>query len=395
LTQFLKNMVLVVGSVVLFVLALEIFLRMTGLQPDFFYQLDPDISATFLPNKQGWHVFGTNQSRRQWVEINSYGYRDREWPIEKDAGTFRVALLGDSYIAGIEVALEHRISGLLENHLNQVAPPDRLYEVMNFGVVGYGTAQELETFRRRVLQFGPDMAILFVYLGNDLYNNSRELDPEPNKLHYTLDDSGNLVRLPFTISDNFFKQWLRHHSKAYLFVRDRIKTVQAVNRVLVTWGLMQDTIPPGYEGKEQASNLFQHSQYLLETASTIETAWQITEALIGEIQRLALKNSIPFGLVIVPTKEEILNVAPSTLEISRVDMQKSIKRMDEICQTLEANCLQLVGEFRDREVSVEEYFIVDEGHWTEKGHAIAAQAVFDWLGESLSLVSSVAEKDVF
>jgi len=243
-THFQKNLALVVASVLLFVLALEISLRITGLQQDFFYQLDPDLSATFLPNKKGWYEFGADGTRRQWVEINSYGYRDREWRIAKDEGSFRIALLGDSYIAGIEVPLDQRISELLERDLNQVAQSNSSFQIMNFGVVGYGTAQELETFRHRVLQFDPDMAILFVYLGNDLFNNSRELDPEPNHLHYALDESGNLVRLPFTIRDNSIKRWLRHHSKAYLFVRDRIKTVQALSRAFQKFGLMQETLPP-------------------------------------------------------------------------------------------------------------------------------------------------------
>jgi len=383
--HFLKNLALVVASVLLFAVALEVSLRITGVQPDFFYQLDPDVSATFLPNKKGWYVFGADGGRRQWIEINAYGYRDREWRIEKDEGSFRIALLGDSYIAGVEVALEHRISGLLETHATQAAQSGRSYEIMNFGVVGYGTAQELETFRHRVLQFDPDMAILFIYLGNDLFNNSRELDPEPNRLHYTFDDSGHLVRLPFTISDNFIKRWLRQHSKAYLFLRDRIKTVQALSRALQKVGLIQETLPPGYESKQPGSDLLQGSQYLLDTPPPIERAWQITEALIGELAHLSFENSIPFRLVIIPTKEEILNVPPATLKTSQVDMQKSIKRMDEVCQSLEIDCFQLVDAFRDPKVPVEECFIADEGHWTEKGHAVAARAVSGWLRESLGL----------
>jgi len=296
----------------------------------------------------------------------------------------------------MEVPLENRISELLEKQLIQTVHSDRSYyryEIMNFGVVGYGTAQELETFRHRVLQFDPDMAILFVYLGNDLFNNSRELDPEPNRLHYALNDSGDLVRLPFTISDNFIKRWLRHHSKAYLFVRDRIKTVQAISRTLRTLGLMQKTIPPGDESKRPGPDLLQKSQYLLDTPPPIERAWLITETLIGELQRLSFENSVPLRLVIIPTKEQILNTPPKTLEINQFDMQKSIQTMDEICHRLEIDCLQLADAFRGPQVSVEECFFENVGHWTEIGHAVAAQAVSEWLRRPLGLVSAEANDD--
>jgi len=47
--------------------------------------------------------------------------------------------------------------------------------------------------------------------------------------------------------------------------------------------------------------------------------------------------------------------------------------MDGICRHLEINCLQLVDVFKDPKVPVEECFFVDEGHWTERGHAVAAR----------------------
>ena len=45
-------------------------------------------------------------------------------------------------------------------------------EVMNFGVDGYGTAQEFFTLLEDVWQFSPDIVVLAFFPGNDVRNNS-------------------------------------------------------------------------------------------------------------------------------------------------------------------------------------------------------------------------------
>src|SRR2546428_7151353 len=48
---------------------------------------------------------------------------------------------------------------------------------MNFGVPGFGTAQELLTFRHRALPYHPDAVILAFFTYNDVQNNHRALNP--------------------------------------------------------------------------------------------------------------------------------------------------------------------------------------------------------------------------
>lgn len=95
---------------------------------------------------------------------NSLGYRDREHPVAKPAGVFRIAVLGDSIAAGYRVArTEDTFPALLEAALRR----DGLNaEVLNFGVTGYNTSQEVETLRTRALRFDPDLVIL-AYCHND------------------------------------------------------------------------------------------------------------------------------------------------------------------------------------------------------------------------------------
>jgi hypothetical protein len=67
--------------------------------------------------------------------INSAGFRDREFPIPKPEGVFRIAAIGDSVTYGHECAQEAAYPKQLERLLNLAAGDAApRYEVLNFGV---------------------------------------------------------------------------------------------------------------------------------------------------------------------------------------------------------------------------------------------------------------------
>ena len=52
-TTFVVSTFLVLGSLLLVILLLEVGLRVTDAQPEFFYQLDQDVGAIHIPGKKG------------------------------------------------------------------------------------------------------------------------------------------------------------------------------------------------------------------------------------------------------------------------------------------------------------------------------------------------------
>jgi len=357
-------------------LVLEVVLRVTGLQEDFFVQLDPDVGATYIPNKSGWFVFPDG---RTWAEINSYGYLDQEWTIEKPSGVTRIVLLGDSYLAGMEVPVGQRASDELARVLNESCA-GRKFEVLNFGVIGFGTAQELETLRHHALKFSPDLVALFVYTGNDLYNNSRELDVEPNRIHYEIDAAGKLERLPYVVRDNAIKQWLRHHSRAFLFLRSGVKRAQALHLAMMKAGLMQEMAVKD----DSPAPTLRGFQYKRNPPPPIERAWRITEELIVETKRVAGSADAEFVVVVVPTKEEILDTVTPAEVGDDMDLQVPVQRLEAICEARDLKCLSLANAFASRGTSrIEDSFFKGGGHWTAVGHETAARSIFDWLRPDL------------
>ncbi len=93
------------------------------------------------------------------VRANRFGYRGPDWEVAKPPGAFRVAVLGDSQTFGYGVLEEETFPALLERALRE-RRPERLWEVQNFGISGFNTAQEAEMCTLDVFPFAPDLVLL-------------------------------------------------------------------------------------------------------------------------------------------------------------------------------------------------------------------------------------------
>lgn len=96
------------------------------------------------------------------VTINSFGMRDRELTKEKPAGVYRIAVLGDSYTFGWGVDQEKIFARWMESELTKMAPPGVHPQVLNFGVPGYATFQEVAKFQESGASFSPDAVLVYI-----------------------------------------------------------------------------------------------------------------------------------------------------------------------------------------------------------------------------------------
>ena len=108
----------------------------------------------------------TEKFEHVMVTTNSFGMRSPQIAVEKPPGTYRVALLGDSYTFGWGVEQDKPFSRVMENELNQAVGTGKKFEVLNFGVPGYATFQEVAQFFEKGQQFKPDAVIVYV-ISND------------------------------------------------------------------------------------------------------------------------------------------------------------------------------------------------------------------------------------
>ncbi len=107
---------------------------------------------------RGWRV--RPDFRSEEIRTNSMGARaDREYGPERVPGVSRIVAVGDSFTWGEDVANPETFSHRLETQLDAT-------EVMNFGVHGYGTDQQLLALRELGLPLRPDVVLLGLFEEN-------------------------------------------------------------------------------------------------------------------------------------------------------------------------------------------------------------------------------------
>ena len=122
---------------------------------------DPDSLATTAIHDG--RLYGMRPDPRH--QIDSSGFRDLERQVEKTAGTYRIAVIGDSVSVQQEIPFEQLWWRRLQRGLDREFGAGRV-EVANFAVTGYGTGQQLVLLREEVLRFSPD-ALLWQFHLND------------------------------------------------------------------------------------------------------------------------------------------------------------------------------------------------------------------------------------
>ncbi|MCG3187118.1 MAG: hypothetical protein IOMNBAOH_01715 [Rhodocyclaceae bacterium] len=146
---------------------------------------------------------------------NRAGFRnDEEFSYEKPAGVYRVLVLGDSHTQGYEVRQEASYAEVLKRAL---AAGGRKVEVLNTGVSGFGTAEELAFLENAGARYQPD-AVVVGFFSNDYEDNLKAG-------LFSLDAQGRLVPRKFEhipgvrIQNAIYAipgiKWLSEHSHFY------------------------------------------------------------------------------------------------------------------------------------------------------------------------------------
>jgi GDSL-like Lipase/Acylhydrolase family len=99
--------------------------------------------------------------------MNSLGFDEREFPLRKPPGVYRIAVLGDSL--SVSAPRAARLERVIVERLNAQFAEAVTYEAVNFGRVGADTQDETKILREAVWRTDPDFVLLEWYV-NDLEN---------------------------------------------------------------------------------------------------------------------------------------------------------------------------------------------------------------------------------
>src|SRR5689334_11908014 len=118
---------------------------------------DNDVDYRLRPNARGEM---SSPEYAVTLRVNSLGFRGEEVSANKTPGIRRVLFLGDSYTFGHGLVENETLPAVVGQALQKKLPGQ--YEVINGGVYGYSTANELDLFLKYGRPLKPDIVVILV-----------------------------------------------------------------------------------------------------------------------------------------------------------------------------------------------------------------------------------------
>jgi lysophospholipase L1-like esterase len=241
--------------------------------------LGSDISA-HRQRPKGYGPYVPNLSTKfggVTVTINSRGWRDAEYSLEKPEGVIRILVVGDSVTFGYGVQLEEVFSKVLERELNQRGKAH--YQVLSLGGAAGNTYFQKNVIRDNVPIYAPDLVILAFNL-NDIVPPEvfEKGDSHPSDVRSSV--SRSMLRLRKTLDGMF-----RSRSHLYFLFRERMKAI--LRQFAIASPVM---VPMGAFDIE--------SDYGL-------SAWGNTSAALLEIARQLQRDKVKFLIAILPVEMQL------------------------------------------------------------------------------------------
>lgn len=285
------------------------------------------------------------------VRTNSFGLRDDEFPKAKPSGEQRILCLGDSFTFALGVRFEDLYVQKLERRLNKRNPPRR-FQVINAGVAGYNTRQELLYLMAQGIDFDPDLITIGFYW-NDLPDNDVPLpDVRTTPMRGA---RPNVLPEPTHTLPGWIRNPLRQNLVLYLLVT-RIK------------GFLSQLgePPPGSLQHLQRALMYGDPEVLA-------PLWQATERRLLEIAAIGRERGIPVILMAFPMENQL------HLDLPRM---RYVEELQRIWAPTAQPFIDLVTAYEATFAAGENPFLPYDLHPGEHGMQVAADEIYDEIVES-------------
>jgi acetyltransferase AlgX (SGNH hydrolase-like protein) len=315
------------------------------------------------------------------LRINSHGLRGPEVPYEKPPGRRRVLLLGDSFAEGYTVPEEATVGSVLERALRAGGGA---WEVVNSGTHGWSTDQEYLYWRDEGVRYHADHVVLLFYY-NDLAGNVSAA----GKPVFLVEEGGSLAlhnapvprppageargdrARPFRL-----QPW--RGSMALRLLSNRTSAGNPeLHRALAGLGLVE----PDKSGPPPVELLPFSAVHRHEA----DDMWRHTEALLAALAREVEAAGARLVVFYVPARFEV-NEGAWQLTRRRYRLgprwkpERVWERLGATCADLGLVLVDPRSAFRALEDSGRPAYFPLDGHWTEAGHAAAADVLARALG---------------
>ena len=333
---------------------------------------------------------------------NSQGLRYPEIPLEKEPGTRRVFVVGDSFTEGWGVEAPERFTDLLERRFGD-AKSRVLF--INGGLSGGGVVQYGRLAFDKGVKYHPD-ALMICLFANDLAGTP-DTAGENGRRGTTGSPAGRVFhtlwpRIDTSIATIRARRDYKKRTTTTDFVGD--VTREAVHRGIPgrrieAWeeSLPAELVDAVNAGRFNASVLSRGLLYpdywsdSIDLASTTaRVKWTNMTQVLSEMVDLARKRGIETAVVFIPapvlydarTHEPSDPWVRTGTVVQRRWLDEDTRIQQKLrswCAAAEVPFLDLTPVFREAIRGNGRLNYPLDGHWTSEGHAVAAGAIAEWL----------------
>lgn len=299
--------------------------------------------------------------------INQYGFRDRTYPVDKPAASFRVLGLGDSFVYGA-VPIHDNFLRVAERELNNEERPRT--DIILMGVPGWSTENQLGVLEDFGLDLHPDLVVVNFFVGNDVTGipvRSRVI-------------RGNVY--PRT-SPLPIRNLLRKSDLFVMFESLVLRNMmQRLRGEEIGTALDLETAGP-VPVSDLYLNIVPHSLPVFERepGRATNALWTEAENYLKGIDEACQAAKIPWLLVLIPDEMQVdpsvrsQVVAALGLSADHYDFDAPQKRLQSVAGKWGVPVLDLLPVMRASHRSDARLYVPNDTHWNERGNLIAGQAV--------------------
>lgn len=337
-------------------------------------QPDSQLGYRYTPNAYYWNK--NENDHPVSGRINRYGWRDRNWKVERPEDQYRIAVIGDSYVEAFQVEEDSTFLNLVEHDLGEGGKHS--VELMNFGRSGFTQSEEYLVLKNEVLAFHPQRVLLFFLPDNDICDISPDLADDKIRPFFHLMEDGSLQLDTSFVQDESFQfktriNPLKQHSALLSLLAERYNAFTRINR-------RKEVRNDVWDRRENDTYRIVDFMNLASSNPDPEyiKAYTINKALIKKMAGLCRKNGIKFTFVLIGSRVYMYD---KIIGYRKVDPDFDPFWFD---NDLKAFSRELGVDFINlRSVFVEKVMAGDKGlywsHWSYKGHRVVANVLETYL----------------
>ncbi|MBN1869837.1 MAG: SGNH/GDSL hydrolase family protein [Candidatus Omnitrophica bacterium] len=361
----------------------------------FIWLPDEFLGYVHSANNRFQHHYTEQEKHTVRHRTNAFGFLGDDVVVEKDEETFRILVLGDSFTEALQVASDQNYCGRLRFLLNH--DPAKRYkkiEVINTGVSGYSPLNYYLYFKRELTRFKPDLVLVQLF-ANDVFedNTARAkslLDEQELPLKTERYFSEKYFNHPLVQRKDFnenpfgyrLKRLLIDHSRAFEYFY-----VKFYNRQKAS-AFNQRTIRLDQYGTGYQFFILDPRHILSRDEAFRDKAWGYSQKYLLALKKEVESQGAQLSLFYMPMEVQ-LQLERYGTHVSLYIQEHMGTYFNDLLKGFAREhgipFLDLLDDFEQNKDKG--LYLSRDGHLTENGHQVAAQALFRYIIQNGLLIT--------